>query len=127
MVRGWKLNRGTNNSPWAGSTRPPSGDAGLNARRRAPPAGPGHACAPISRAKTVRVAPVLGRVGDCAAYLAAGDGDADGFAPLRDAEGTRRPPGNADFSAGLERRPGRPVAKCAPGRKPQVQGLATLF
>ena len=35
MVRGWKRKPGLKTSPWAGSTRPPSGDAGLNARRRA--------------------------------------------------------------------------------------------
>jgi hypothetical protein len=75
----------------------------------------------------MRVAPVLVRGGDLAAYLASGTGDADSLAPLRDAERTRRPPGNADFSAGLERRPGRPVAKPAPGRKPKVQRLTKLF
>ena len=74
----------------------------------------------------MRVTPVLGRVGD-SRRPCRGNGDADGFAPLRETEGTRRPPGKAEFSARLERRPGRPVAKRATGRKPKVQGLAKLF
>ena len=65
----------------------------------------------------VRVAPVLERCADVAALLA--DGREEGFSALRRSEGSGRPVGTADFVADLERRLGRPIARRAPGRKPQ--------
>jgi hypothetical protein len=41
-----------------------------------------------------------------------------GFAEIRRSEGSGRLVGNAKFIAGLERIPGRPIARRAPGRKP---------
>jgi len=64
----------------------------------------------------VRVAPVLERV-ERFADLIAGDADEAGFAALRAAERIGRPLANKDFMDGLERLPGRPVARRAPGRK----------
>jgi len=66
----------------------------------------------------VRVAPILERVGNFAALIE--DSDDAGFAALRDAEGTGRPLGNADFIADLERRLGRTIARRAPGPKPRL-------
>lgn len=64
------------------------------------------------------VEPVLSRVPDFSALIAQ-DGDDSGFAALRAAETTGRPVGAAEFVADLERRLGRPIARRAPGRKPQ--------
>jgi hypothetical protein len=73
--------------------------------------GPGHAL--------VAVGPVLARVARFADLLAPADGDEARFAALQTCEGTGRPLGNEDFIKGLERLLGRPVARRAPGRKPQ--------
>ena len=61
-------------------------------------------------------APVLQRVDDFAAFMAAEDDT--GFDALRRSEGTGRPVGAPEFVAGLERLLGRPIARRAPGRKP---------
>lgn len=66
----------------------------------------------------VTVRPVLDRVARFADLLE-GAGDEPAFAALRQAEGTGRPLGAPEFVAGLERIPGRPIAKRAPGRKRQ--------
>jgi putative transposase len=65
----------------------------------------------------VSVRPVLERTESLQALI---DGDADdpAFGAFRAAETTGRPLGNAAFIAGLERVLGRPVARRAPGRKP---------
>jgi putative transposase len=68
----------------------------------------------------VSVAPVLRIAPDIAALLAPHGDDEASFAPLRAAEGTGRPLGNAAFIAGLERILGRRIARRAPGRKPQT-------
>lgn len=67
----------------------------------------------------VSVRPVLDRV-DRFADLLMGDPDERAFQALREAEGSGRPLGNADFIADLERLLGRPVARRAPGRKPKT-------
>ena len=64
----------------------------------------------------VRTRPILDRVEDFAALIAAGADDL-AFARLRAAESTGRPVGTTDFVADLERRLGRPLARRAPGRK----------
>jgi putative transposase len=64
----------------------------------------------------VSVRPILQREPDFARLLA--DDGEEGFARLRQAEGTGRPVGTRDFVADLERRLGRPIARRAPGRKP---------
>ncbi|MGH6889820.1 MAG: transposase [Rhizomicrobium sp.] len=66
----------------------------------------------------VKVGPVLDRVHDFAALIAK-PADDSAFAALRAAEQTGRPLGTADFIHGLERILGRPIARGAPGRKPQ--------
>jgi putative transposase len=71
----------------------------------------------------VGVKPVLDRVHSFA-RLIGGDVGEDAFAALRAGEQTGRPLGNADFIAGLERLLGRPVARRAPGRKPQKRDTA---
>jgi putative transposase len=64
------------------------------------------------------VKPLLARVSSFAGLLAV-ENDED-FAALRTSEGAGRPLGNADFLPGLERIPGRRLAKRAPGRKARV-------
>ena len=66
----------------------------------------------------VSVRPVLGRAADFAARIA-GSADDAGFAGLRAAGQTGRPLSADDFIAGLERTPGRPIARRMPGRKPR--------
>ena len=66
----------------------------------------------------VDVRPVLEREADFAALL--DQGDDEGFAAPRRAEGSGRPVGAADFVAGLERLLGRPIARRAPGRRPRA-------
>ena len=66
----------------------------------------------------VNVTSVLARIADFAGLLEE-TGEA-GFA-IRNAEGTGRTPGNHDFIAGLE----RPLARRAPGPKPQKYGACT--
>jgi putative transposase len=68
------------------------------------------------------VTPVLDRVGDFARLPAPDPGDEAGFAAMRSAEGTGRPLGNAEFIAGLERIPGRRIARRAPRPKPKGNG-----
>ena len=64
----------------------------------------------------VRVAPVLERAGDIAAFLAQ-DEPVSAWSALRASERTGRPLGTDAFVADLERRLGRPIARRAPGRK----------
>jgi putative transposase len=64
----------------------------------------------------VSVRPILEREADFGRLLT--DDGEEGFARLRQAEGTGRPIGTSDFVADLERRLGRPIARRAPGRKP---------
>lgn len=64
-----------------------------------------------------QVAPVLSRVRDFAALIAPDVEDENTYARLREAEGTGRPLGNAEFIAGLEQILGRSIARRAPGRK----------
>ena len=61
--------------------------------------------------------PVLDRVADFVAFIAAQGGDLS-FAAIRAAEQAGRPLGTADFIEGLERVLGRRIARRAPGRKP---------
>lgn len=61
-----------------------------------------------------RVAPALERVGDFAAFLDEEVDDAAAFAPIRRAETTGRPIGDAEWIAGLEERTGRTLA---PGKR----------
>jgi putative transposase len=66
----------------------------------------------------VRVAPLLERAVDWAAFL--GEGlDAATHVAIRAGERTGRPLGDADFVADLERRLGRVLARQRPGRKPK--------
>ena len=64
----------------------------------------------------VTVRPVLDRV-SCFADLLLEDRE-EAFAALRRSEGTGRPVGTAEFVTGLERLPGRPIARRAPGPRP---------
>jgi putative transposase len=64
----------------------------------------------------VSVRPVLDLIPRFAELLI-GDRD-EAFTELRQAEGSGRPLGTAEFVIGLERLLGRPVARRAPGRKP---------
>lgn len=73
----------------------------------------------------VSVVPVLNRVNHFAALLET-DLDDEAFRALRSSEGSGRPLGNADFIADLERLPGRPVARRAPGRKSKSAGVEQL-
>ncbi len=73
----------------------------------------------------VRVGPVLGRV-DHFADLLETDADDPAFRALRASEGTGRAVGNADFIGDSERRPGRPIARRAPGRKTRAAAAAQL-
>jgi putative transposase len=66
----------------------------------------------------VTVKPVRERVGDFAKPLAPDAADEDRFAAVRRSETTGRPLATPEFVAGLERLPGRPIARRAPGRKP---------
>jgi putative transposase len=68
----------------------------------------------------VAVRPVLDRV-DRFAELIQTNADDPAFAVIRAAESTGRPLADADFVADLERRLGRPIARRAPGRKPQLR------
>ena len=76
----------------------------------------------------VSVRPVLDRV-ERFADLIETDPDDPAFTVIRTAENTGRPLGNADFSAGLERILGRPIARRAPGRKPgrEAEGQLALL
>ena len=69
----------------------------------------------------VRVKPVLDRVGDFAGLLAPDPRDDTAFAAVRLSERSGRPLANAEFVAGLERLPGRRIARRAPGRKKAVE------
>ena len=71
----------------------------------------------------VTVRPVLDRVGCFAELIEKQTGDAD-FAAIRAAEATGRPLGTGEFVADLERRLGRPIARRAPGRKPERQAVS---
>lgn len=64
----------------------------------------------------VTVKPVLDRVADFRTILQ--PGPEDDFGDLRDAEGTGRPLGTADFVTGLEAILGRKIARRSTGRKP---------
>jgi len=64
----------------------------------------------------VTVAPLLALAPDWAAFLADGLG-ADEHAAIRAGERTGRPLGSAAFTARLERRLGRTLARCKPGPK----------
>ena len=66
----------------------------------------------------VKVAPLLERIGDFAAFLAEGE-DSMASQGLRDAETTGRPLGNAEFISGLERILGRKLSKGRPGPAPR--------
>ena len=61
-------------------------------------------------------APLLDRVGDWAAFLDGGLGEAERLA-IRSGERTGRPLGSADFIASLEGQLGRVLARQKPGRK----------
>jgi putative transposase len=61
----------------------------------------------------VMVAPILSRVRDFTALVAAHPEDEHAFAGVRAAEGTGRPLGNAQFIEGLERILGRPIGRRA--------------
>jgi putative transposase len=65
----------------------------------------------------VTVAPVLSRVPDFAALIAA-NADDPAFAAFRTAEAIGRPLGTPGFIQDLERRLGRRIARRAPGRRP---------
>jgi putative transposase len=65
--------------------------------------------------RVVRVAPVIERFGDFAAFLAEEVDEAAAFAPLRRAESIGRPIGSPDWIAALERRTGRSLAPGKPG------------
>ena len=67
-----------------------------------------------------KVAPLLDRVGDWPALLAAGLSEAEHRA-IRAGERTGRPLGSADFVAGLERRLGRALARRKPGPRPKTE------
>lgn len=67
----------------------------------------------------VTVRPVLERVGDFAKLLQPDAADEHRFAAVRRSESTGRPLATPEFVAGLERILGRPIARRAPGRKPQ--------
>ena len=64
----------------------------------------------------VTVRPVLDRVPSFADLLR--DDTNEDYAELRRSEGTGRPVGAQDFVLGLERLPGRNIARRAPGRRP---------
>jgi putative transposase len=67
----------------------------------------------------VIVKPVLERAGDFAKLLDPDAADEECFAAIRRSELTGRPLATAEFVAGPERVLGRPIARRAPGRKPQ--------
>ena len=69
----------------------------------------------------VKVAPLLRRVTDWAAFLGEGLDD-DALAAIRAGERTGRPLGAARFVKRLERRLGRTLARRKPGPKPQDDG-----
>ena len=65
----------------------------------------------------VKVKPVLDRAQNFTDLLPKSENE--DFTELRRAEGTGRPVGADDFVKGLERLLGRPIARRAPGRKPE--------
>lgn len=69
----------------------------------------------------VRVAPLLARAPDWAAFLAAGLGEAE-HQEIQRAERTGRPLGSDGFLAELEAQLGRTLAKQKPGRKARAGG-----
>lgn len=69
----------------------------------------------------VRMQPLLGQVGDWAAFLDAGLTGAEREA-IRAGERTGRPLGSEAFVTDLEQRLGRVLARQKPGRKPKPQG-----
>jgi putative transposase len=71
----------------------------------------------------VRVAPVLERVGDFAAFLDEGFDEDAAYAPLRRAETVGRPIGGPDWIQALERRTGRALAPGRRGPKPKEWGI----
>lgn len=70
--------------------------------------------------RLVRVAPALERVGDFAAFLAAGVDEGEAFSALRRAESIGRPIGSEAWLRSLERRTGRTLAPGKPGRRPRL-------
>ena len=73
--------------------------------------------------RVVRVAPVLERIGDFAAFLDEGFDEEKAYAPLRRAETVGRPLGGADWLEALERRTGRTLAPGRRGPKPKELGI----
>lgn len=71
----------------------------------------------------VRVAPVLDRVGDFAAFLDEEVDEAFTYAALRKAESIGRPVGSPEWLADLEARTGRTLAAGRRGPKPAVRDL----
>jgi putative transposase len=67
----------------------------------------------------VKVAPLLGMVGDWKTFLAGGLAG-DDLAALRSHERTGRPLGKKSFVAGIEAQLGRSLAKCKPGPKKHI-------
>ena len=67
----------------------------------------------------VRVKPVLRRVGDFGTLIRPDPRDEERFGVLRGLERTGRPLATAEFVADPEKRPGRPIARRFPGRKPK--------
>ncbi len=72
----------------------------------------------------VRVAPVLERYGDFAAFLGVSDDCADAWRALRRSETTGRPLGDPDWIADLERRTGRSLLPKKRGPKPKDKLIA---
>jgi putative transposase len=71
-----------------------------------------------------KVAPVLDRVGDVAAFLGAQWDEAMGYAALRKAESVGRPIGSADWIADMEARTGLKIAPAKRGPVPRGIGQA---
>lgn len=67
----------------------------------------------------VKVAPVLERTGDFAAFLGETFDEAETYSALRRAETTGRPIGAAGWLKALEEKTGRALAPGKPGRKSQ--------
>jgi putative transposase len=83
------------------------------------------ACAHLAGAddRVVRVAPVLERIGDFAAFLDEAVDEEAAYAPLRRAETVGRPLGEPDWLKALERQTGRRLAPGRRGRKPRELGI----